>query len=475
MKKLLIPALSLSAALAFAGAVPRVDTSSVTFTERAPNWVEISYTLSDAPCVVTIDIQTTRTGSATSVPADWVSIGARNFRSLAETVNRLEKRVGEKVTVRWRARKDWPDQKLGGVPIRADVKAWSMTAPPAYMVVDLTVKSNVTYYASADLVPGGAQADEYKLTKLLMRRIPATNARFRMGQWEENGNFWPNSMADRAVSVTLTNDYYMGVYELTQRQSYLVYGKCGNAYDPKDTAHTWYPTFLAKADDQETAPNWRRPAGVFNFSAARGDAYPRTAAGSWPGGGHTVGADSVCGKFRAWSGVDFDLPTEADWEFACRAGSPDECYNGGTLRDYNATTYATLDKIARYRGNGGYVDNGGTYEMPADDCGPENGSAIVGSYAPNAFGLYDMIGNYGELVCDLCLKDRRNIADQRIGPTMTEAEGGADKTSTGSVVRGGSWDSLPRYVRCGCRNSDIASGYVWSRAGIRLWAPCEAK
>jgi formylglycine-generating enzyme required for sulfatase activity len=112
-------------------------------------------------------------------------------------------------------------------------------------------------------------------------------------------------------------------------------------------------------------------------------------------------------------GGDYRLPTEAQWEYACRAGTKTPRYHP----DCNA--------IAWYDGD----SNG--YSQP------------VGQKLPNAWGLHDMLGN----VYEWCLDGRRQYtaaaAVDPIGPT----DAGANR-----VIRGGSWDHSARFVRAALRD-----------------------
>ena len=99
----------------------------------------------------------------------------------------------------------------------------------------------------------------------------------------------------------------------------------------------------------------------------------------WPSAGHAVDADSFFGILREKTGLVFDLPTEAQWEYACRAGTTTALNSGKNLLSKNICP--NMSEVGNYniKGNEDY--------------------AIVGSYLPNAWGLYDMHGN----VCEWCL------------------------------------------------------------------------
>ena len=207
-----------------------------------------------------------------------------------------------------------------------------------YCVIDLSEGPNAVTYPTFYLpkVPpeGESWTDGYRTTKLVLRRIPAGS--FVMGSNQTN----------ESRRVTLTKPFYMGVFEITQRQWELVMG------------------------------SW--PGSSPSSSYGRGDAYPAysvsyddirgsSSGARWPASA-SVDASSFLGRLRAKTGLDFDLPTEAQWESACRAGT--------------ATTYYWGDVM-----DGAYAwywDNSGSTTHP------------VGTRLPNAWGLYDMSGNVWE-------------------------------------------------------------------------------
>ena len=141
----------------------------------------------------------------------------------------------------------------------------------------------------------------------------------------------------------------------------------------------------------------------------------------------------------------YRLPTEAEWEYACRAGS-ETAYSWGNDMDCSKANYSTntlkSDECVSYaKGRG----------IKPDQPSP------VKSYAPNAFGLYDMNGNVWEWCEDWYAPYDKN---KTINPTGPEA--GSDK-----VRRGGSWYGTDQRCRCGNRNfSHFANRY--QTTGFRL-------
>jgi len=233
---------------------------------------------------------------------------------------------------------------------------------PLYMAVDLSggpsaASYPVTNYLTEADVPGGITNDLYKTTHLLLRRIPANT--FNMGY---NVN----------RPVTLTKPFYAGVYKVTQRQWELVTG---------DRPSNFTTDYAA------------RPVEKVSYNDIRGAAP----AVDWPATGHAVAPASFMGKLRDKTGLaDFDLPTEAQSECLCRAGTQ-TYYNDGVAGTPNTESNAQLNVLGRYKYNGGMLADG---SAPASDCGTTNGTAVVGSYRANEWGLYDTHGNVHEWCLD---------------------------------------------------------------------------
>ncbi len=135
-------------------------------------------------------------------------------------------------------------------------------------------------------------------------------------------------------------------------------------------------------------------------------------------------ARAYCAWLHAETGDRFRLPSEAEWEYACRAGARAPFATGGDITPADANFL--------------YAEHG-------ERIGP-GARTPVGSYAPNAFGLHDLHGNVCEWVEDTW----------HAGYAGAPADGSAWIAETGAgrrVIRGGAWDYLPRLLRSAWRDS----------------------
>ena len=410
--------------IAFAAAVASMSVfagtpvvSDVQMVQSGNRLVRVTYRL-DAPAIVTFDVQTN--GS---------SIGAVNLTNAVGDVSRRIDRVGETCTIEWQPRKSWPDMEAENA--RAVVTAWSLQAPPDYMVVSMTSLSNVVFYSCAEAVPGGVTNDVYKTNYLVMRRIHAAGNRFQMGSLAgESGR-----TASREVphDVTFTNDYYIGIYPLTQQQLLLVQGSAPSRF--------------------YGCKNWQmRPVENLYYGLVRGTDTAYRWSSLNPS--HEVDMrDGYClGSFRRFTGLELDLPTEAQWEIACRAGTR-SAFNDGT---------DSMDAVGWNSSNWGYDPN----------CS-SNETHVVGLLKPNAWGLYDMHGNVGEMCLDwfstgVYFSDGTEAVEPPGSDKSRESGDGANYR----VVRGGNWNAAATEAR----SSSKGFRTFWSGTstlGVRLCCPVQ--
>jgi len=158
--------------------------------------------------------------------------------------------------------------------------------------------------------------------------------------------------------------------------------------------------------------------------------------------------------FAAWlskkTGQKYRLPTESEWEYAARAGSVD--------------TRPWKDNIDRACTDANIADQAAAQQYPGWKVHPcSDGyvyTAPVGSFQPNAFGLYDMLGNVFEWVQDCWHADYR-------GAPETGAAWMANGDCTQHNLRGGSWYTVPTLVSTSARNR-FEDSYRSTSVGFRL-------
>ena len=393
-KKLMLAAAAAVTGATLTAAVPEV--SGVTMTQANDRLVTITYTLANAPAVVTLDVQTNATANAASDDPGWTSIGGEAVWNAAGDVWKKVGTAGGTFngTIVWRPDLSWPDHKIESDCARAVVTAWALDNTPTYMVVSLdvakTVDGAITYYPGVDYLPkssyeqvGAAVTNNpaYKTTKLLMRKIMASGIAWTMGSTADETR-QRSATQEQPNVVSLTNNYYIGVFEFTQRQWALV-----------ATNSSAKANFSNSGDEDDM-----RPMEKVSYNELRNTHSTSASTTSVSAGTLTVepSSDSLCGLLRLRTGLDFDLPSEAQWEFACRAGHGSGYWNDGSKIQNSATGDTNLEKLGRYSGN----NPGGASNKSATLAPAEGGTAVVGSYAPNDWGLYDMHGNVFEWSID---------------------------------------------------------------------------
>ena len=311
-----------------------------------------------------------------------------------------------------------------GVPLPL---ANSAVGDKLYCVVDLSGGPNAAKYPVSYLstAPKGGWTDEYKTTKLVLRRIePGT---FIMGGDQKN-------VAHR---VNLTKPYYIGVFEVTQCQYELVMG-----------------------NNPSSGRNWKNdgmcPVSNVSCDMLRGNSKEY----NWPTV-KTVNSNSFFGRLRDRTGNEgFDLPTHAQWEYACRAGTTSPFNNGGSsekdmLELGRFLMNQTERRIQKSWGKVKWREPDESYSRHQPD-GKGNRMAkytVVGMYKPNAWGLYDMHGNVKEWT----INGWSNYGSDPIGPENSQRK----------LLCGGTWDSMVQEcTSSSCHIQDSKNRH--EKSGFRL-------
>ena len=410
MKRSTIAAVAIAAAIAAPAATTVPTVSNVQMSQSPRRLVTITYDLAGAPGIVTVDILT-----------NGVSIGGENLRGFVGDCSKItEPGTGRSIT--WRPDRFWPDGGCitNGI-VTARLKAYPTNSPPNYMVVDMLGTKTVRYYESEGCLPGGVTNLIYRTEQMVFRKIPAANATFRMGSPSTEEGRVDN---EDAHYVTLTNDFYLGIFPVTQRQYRDVFLRdtwlSNSSWTNNPSSYQGEPDSpYCPVDDVTTYP-------IRNLYPAHANFDDVSMEQSW------------LQKFRLQTGVYVNIPTDCEWEFACRAGS---------LAPRNAE--GDVDDIAWHSGN-----SGGRLHP-------------VGLKKPNAWGLYDMLGN----VWEIC----RDAYVQHLG---TEAVTCPFLNTNGydgyQVSRGGSFATDATKARSASRDRH-RTDHEWTRTssiagqGFRLW------
>jgi formylglycine-generating enzyme required for sulfatase activity len=402
-------------------AAPTVTITGTPVQDASTREITVNYNLSE-PAIVTLDVLT-----------NGVSIGAGNVKSVWGDVNK--KLAAGSHTLTWQPLDDWP-VNLATDNCQISVVPWSLENPPPYMVVMLGMASNVNFYAAADAVPWGVVSDFSRRYQMVFSRIPATGVRWQMGQST------PVDSADKEVAhyVTLTNDYYMGVFPVTFEQR----------------------NMMAMATGSQISTTGPRPDNTTSYEQLRG----ATSGHDWPSDGHAVASDSLIGQFRRQSGLDgIDLPTEAEWEFACRAGTTTRYYFGDDASVFTDYGWCLESDFTTHGGtlypSAKYVD-GNSKSMQMQ---------IPGLLLPNAYGLYDMHGNVWEWCLDW-YSDGYAVA----GSDVTAPTGPNSSPVGQRVIRGGSFAHHAEHASSGYHGANGATpDLFYYTIGVRLCCPADMR
>ncbi|MBK8980520.1 MAG: formylglycine-generating enzyme family protein [Planctomycetes bacterium] len=241
--------------------------------------------------------------------------------------------------------------------------AWNLQS------VDANVAAQTMWLADDDLaltVAGAVPSD----------LVPIAPGSFQMGSTQ--GRPWEQPVH----TVHITRPFWIGSHEVTQAEYEAVTGSNPSWFQPP---HATYD------------PD--RPVDRVSWNLAMSYCVALTAL--------------EAAANRLPTGYEYRLPTEAEWEYCCRAGTTTEWNVGASLSCSQAN----------FNDNGSY-------------CVPPGETVTVGSYAPNAWGLHDMHGNVEEWCLDSCTNDTPNYPS---GPVSDPY------VSTGSdrILRGGAWAIYP--------------------------------
>lgn len=240
--------------------------------------------------------------------------------------------------------------------------------------------------------------DTYKTTKLVLKRIPSKDVIWTMGPAENDpdaraaGTWSHPFMGESRIQVKLTKDFYIGVYELSQRQYELLTGGENPSYYTNKSIRATLPVEYVPLKDEEM------PAKLATV--------------------HDYG---------------LKIPTEAQWEFAVRAGYEGTGFPNGKAR--TAENQTELEGYGTTHGDKNRNSGTGTYK--------------VGTGRPNAYGLYNTLGNVSEWCGEESNSNLENYWKNTAKPVLNPVVK-ANNLATGyGLLKGGNYfrHNLVRYAQ----------------------------
>ena len=303
---------------------------------------------------------------------------------------------------------------IGKLELR--VASEEVTDRATYLVLDLDTCKMTTSLQGPMEDASIWSNDTCRTSEIWLRRIePGT---FTMGSPEDELGRYDDEIQH---DVTLTKAYYIGVFETTQKQFKKITGLNNSCYqgDTRPVESVSFYNLRGGSKGAEWPENHNVDENYYYWDDDDNRVY-------YPTFFYSL-------RKKTGFGLTFDLPSEAQWEYACRAGMTTALNNGTNLT--NEWSDGNMNKLGRYVCN--QNDNKGGYT---------NAYTTVGSYLPNAWGLYDMHGN----VYEWCLDWYGDYASESI----TDPRGAV--FGSYRVLRGGCWWSYAWI----CRSAE--RGYDWN-------------
>ena len=244
--------------------------------------------------------------------------------------------------------------------------------------------------------------------KVTMKLVLVPAGKFMMGS--PAGEKGRNNLEEAQHEVTISKPFYMGVHEVTRGQFTAFVKEFGY----RSVVETGY-------GGEKLGTPWDKPG------YDQTDEHPVVCV-SWND------AMEFCDWLSKKSGKTVSLPTEAEWEYACRAGTKTAYQWGDDRKDgkgwCNGGDQALARRVRAKKRSGFNWDDGFAFTAP------------VGKFKPNAFGLYDMHGNVWEWCSDWHAQYEKGAQTDPIGPAIGEFR----------VIRGGGRASFPSSCRSASRH-----------------------
>jgi formylglycine-generating enzyme required for sulfatase activity len=404
-----------------------VTISGVSARQRWPwnNLVDVDFTIGGVPegSAYAIDISATYdNGNRSLVAKTFV-----NEPIVGSGANRIV----------WNLGADYPEFKADDLQVTVTVTPYS-DATSLYCVIDVsggpTAEKYPVRYTTLAPVHSAGQNDPCKTTELWLKRVKAGRVQMGRTQWTAYGSY-------KTHVCTLTNDYYLGIFPVTQAQF-----KNIDEQEGRDLSQFTNSLYAAT-----------RPVDSIKFSTVRDcdweNGYDKTDA---------VDDGCIIAQLRKRTGIKtLDLPSEWQWEYACRAGTTSQRYPNAEYR---------------WEGNSNPAEN---YEFYAEKgkWPEEYGTSYVDRYAPNPWGFYGMIGNVAEWCAnwhDNGITEEMELFEPRGGVPVASGDPKLQRYYY-HVARGGAWASDENrtfsYSRA-CIDTRAENGKArYENKGFRLCIP----
>jgi formylglycine-generating enzyme required for sulfatase activity len=291
-----------------------------------------------------------------------------------------------------------------------------------------------------------------------MVKILAKGFDFEMGQ--PDPAIWGDttSVAEQPVkTVQLSRDFWIDTAEVTQKDYFLL---MKSTYPGFGGAYSEWSTLFGNGDSYPVYAVYWSDAALYCNALSKRDGLDTVF--------KYTDLEGTPGKMCFLTGVSIDtskngfrMPTEAQWEYACKAGGDFDFYWGKNFGSYPTSAQDTAEM-------GGYaVWTGNSHAL--GEVNPLFGTHQVCQKKPNAYGLYDMCGNVYEWCMDYFTYFKYGPALDPVVVTGTNL--GAPELMT---ARGGSWGSPAGYLRAANRywyQDAHAIGYWYKLMGIRTVKP----
>jgi formylglycine-generating enzyme required for sulfatase activity/tetratricopeptide (TPR) repeat protein len=309
------------------------------------------------------------------------------------------------------------------------------TIKQSSVIVSVSTGMNLTFIPSGNFLMGSPKSEqdefeEYGRHNFVERRLaadPTTAEKVTSREGPQHG-------------VLISQAFYLGIYEVTQREYNAVMGR-----NPSSFSETGYLKNRVRGQDTGSFPVesvcWLDAIEFCNMMSVKDNIPAYYSIGNRRKNGKSQTADvSVVG------GTGYRLPTEAEWEYACRGNTKSAFHFGDSL-------------------NGEKANVNGNYPSGTKVKGPNlDRSNKVGAYPGNSFGLHDMHGNVAEWCFDVFDSSAYRRRDSNsVDPIAIEVSGG----NQDRVIRGGSWGTDAWYNRSAYRESSPPDGAT-SFCGFRV-------